>query len=165
MKTSQAGLDLIKRFEGLRLKAYPDPATGGEPWTIGYGTTSSAGVGKISRGMVITQVQAESMLARSLAAYEQAVLRALKVAPSQHQFDALVSLAYNIGIGAMTKSSVVRHLNAGDVNRAAAAFLLWNKAGGRVMAGLTRRRAAERDLFLKPDAAVSAPHAGNPSAP
>lgn len=164
MKTSPDGLDLIKTFEGLRLTAYPDPGTGGEPWTIGYGTTSSAGVGKIAKGMKITQVQAESMLVRSLAAYEFGVQRALKVAPSQQQFDAMVSLAYNIGLTNFSRSSVVKYLNAGLVEKAAGAFLLWNKAAGKVMPGLTRRRAAERDLFLKPDVAASAPPAGNPKA-
>lgn len=160
MKTSQDGIDLIKKFEGLRLTAYPDPGTGGEPWTIGYGTTSSAGVGKITKGMKITQVQAESMLVRSLAAYEAGVLKALSASPAQHQFDAMVSLAYNIGLTNFSRSSVVKYLNAGLVEKAAGAFLLWNKAAGKVMPGLTRRRAAERDLFLKPDVAASAPPAG-----
>ena len=156
MKTSQAGIDLIKAFEGKRLKAYPDPATGGEPWTIGYGTTSSAGVGKIKKGMIITEAQAESMLVRSLAAYEASVLKALTVKPTQHQLDALVSFAYNVGPLNMTRSSVIKYLNAGLIEKAAGAFLLWNKAAGRVMPGLTRRRMAERDLFLKPDQAPSA---------
>lgn len=164
MKTSPAGITLIKNFEGLRLTAYPDPATGGDPWTIGYGTTSSAGVGKIKKGMVISEVQAESMLVRSLPPYELAVLKALVHPPTQHQLDALVSLAYNIGITNMSRSSVVKYLNAGDPLKAASAFLLWNKAAGRVMPGLTRRRQAERDLFLKTDAVASAPPAGNPKA-
>lgn len=164
MKTSPDGLALIKKFEGLRLTAYPDPGTGGEPWTIGYGTTSSAGVGKITKGMKISQVQAESMLVRSLVAYEAGVLKTLSGSPAQRQFDAMVSLAYNIGLTNFSRSSVVKYLNAGQVEKAAGAFLLWNKAAGRVMPGLTRRRAAERDLFLKPDAAASAPPAGKPKA-
>lgn len=164
MKTSQAGVDLIKTFEGKRLKSYPDPATGGEPWTIGYGTTTSAGVGKIKKGMIIPEAQAESMLVRSLPPYEGAVEKAVTVPLTQHQFDALVSFAYNVGPLNMSRSSVVRYLNAGDITKAAGAFLLWNKAAGRVMPGLTRRRAAERDLFLKPDAAASAPPAGKPKA-
>lgn len=164
MKTGPEGIALIKEFEGLRLKAYPDPATGGDPWTIGYGTTSMAGVGKVKKGMVISEVQAESMLIRSLEAFELGVQRALKVAPSQQQFDAMVSLAYNIGLTNFSRSSVVKYLNAGLVEKAAGAFLLWNKAAGKVMPGLTRRRQAERDLFLKPDVAASAPPAGNPKA-
>lgn len=164
MKTGPEGIALIKEYEGLRLTAYPDPATGGAPWTIGYGTTSSAGVGKVTKGMKISEVQAESMLVRSLEAYEQGVLKALKSPPTQHQMDALVSLAYNIGITNLSRSSVVKYLNAGDPTRAAMAFLLWNKAAGKVMPGLTRRRMAERDLFLKPDAVASAPPAGKPTA-
>lgn len=165
MKTSPDGIDLIKKFEGLRLTAYPDPGTGGEPWTIGYGTTSSAGVGKITKGMKITQVQAESMLVRSLTDYELGVTHALRSPVTQHQFDALVSLAYNIGVANMSRSSVVKYLNAGQVEKAAGAFMLWNKAAGRVMPGLTRRRAAERELFLKPDPAPSATPVGKPKAP
>lgn len=164
MKTSQAGIDLIKKFEGLKLKAYPDPGTGGEPWTIGYGTTSSAGVGKVTKGMSITEVQAESMLVRSLVAYEKAIKAALKNPPTQNQFDALVSFAYNVGQANMRASSVVKFFNAGQVEKAADAFLLWNKAAGKVMNGLTRRRQAERQLFLKPDAVASAPPAGKSKA-
>jgi len=149
MKVSTAGLDLIKIHEGLRLTAYPDPATGGEPWTIGYGITSSAGVGKISKGMKITQAEAEDMLCRALVVYERGVQDTLTRRPTQHQFDAMVSLAYNIGVPAFRKSSVARYFNQGDMDKAAAAFLLWNKAAGKVMPGLTKRRASERNWFLK----------------
>lgn len=166
MKTSQDGINLIKRFEGCRLTAYADPATHGEPYTIGYGTTSSAGVGKISKGMTITLAQAESMLIRSLQAYEQAVIRALTRAPNQHQFDAMVSLAYNIGPGAFAGSSVAGRFNRGDVAGAADAFLMWNKAGGKVMQGLTNRRADERKLFLAAGAsAAPSEPAQSPAAP
>lgn len=140
------------------LKAYPDPATGGEPWTIGYGTTTAAGVGRIKKGMTITEVQAESLLVRSLAAYEASVMKALEgVKLTQHQFDALVSFAYNVGPLNMSRSSVVKYLRAGDVAKAAGAFALWNKAQGKVMPGLTKRRAAERELFLKPEAPSAKP--------
>ena len=165
MKTSPAGVELIKAHEGLRLKAYPDPGTGGEPWTIGYGTTSGAGVGKIARGMVITKGQAESMLVRSLVAYEQGVEAALTRKATQSQFDAMVSLAYNIGVGRFAKSSVVRHHNAGFPAKAAAAFLMWTKAAGRTLPGLVKRRQAEHDLYLKPDAVARATPAGKPKAP
>lgn len=165
MKTSQAGIDLIKEFEGLRLKAYPDPATGGAPWTIGYGTTSAAGVGAVYKGMEITQVQAESMLVRSLEIYEKAVLRALTRIPTQPQFDAMVSLAYNIGSTAFASSSVVRNFNAGNIVQAAGSFRLWTKAGGKVMPGLIRRRDAERALFLKGTAVGPAGGAQAPAAP
>lgn len=150
MKTNAAGIALIKEFEGCRLKAYPDPATGGEPWTIGYGLTSAAGIIPVKRGLVITQAQADEYLVKSLAKYEDAVSKALTKPPTPNQFAAMVSLCFNIGPGNFAKSSVVRKLNAGDVAGAANAFLLWNKAAGKVMAGLTRRREAERKLFLKP---------------
>lgn len=165
MKTSPEGIEIIKEHEGLRLKAYPDPGTGGEPWTIGYGTTSSAGVGKITRGMTITKVQAESMLVRSLEAYEKGVLAALTRPPTQHQMDAMVGLAYNIGVPRFQKSSVVRFHNAGFHDKAAAAFLMWTKAAGKQLPGLVKRRNAEHDLYLKPDKAASATPAGNPKAP
>lgn len=169
MKTSEEGLALIKAHEGLRLKAYPDPGTGGEPFTVGYGTTSAAGVGKITRGMTITKVQAESMLVRSLEAYEKGVLAALTRTPTQNQFDAMVSLAYNIGVPRFQKSSVVRFHNAGFHDKAAAAFLMWTKSGKgakrRVLPGLVKRRNAEHDLYLKPDKAASATPAGTPKAP
>jgi lysozyme len=165
VKTSDHGIALIKAHEGLRLKAYPDPASGGEPWTIGYGTTSSAGVGKITKGMIISQAEAESMLRRSLLIYERGVVKALTRTPTQNQFDALVSFAYNVGVPAMSKSSIVRHFNAGDIRKAADSFLLWNKAAGKIMPGLTRRRSEERALFLKASAPVAAAPAPTPVPP
>ena len=163
MRTSDHGIALIKAHEGLRLKAYPDPASGGEPWTIGYGTTSSAGVGKITKGMIISQAEAESMLRRSLVIYERGVVKALTRTPTQNQFDALVSFAYNVGVPAMSKSSVIRHFNGGDIRKAADSFLLWNKAAGKIMPGLTRRRSEERALFLKASAPVATAPAPTPT--
>lgn len=148
MKTNKAGIDLIKSFEGCRLKAYPDPATGGEPYTIGWGLTSAAGIIKVTPGLRITQEQADAYLVQSLSKYEEAVSKALKVAPTANQFSACVSLCFNIGPGAFAKSSVARKFNAGDMAGAAKSFLLWNRAAGKVMAGLTRRREAEKKLFL-----------------
>lgn len=165
MKISRTGIDLIKEFEGLKLKAYADPATGGAPWTIGYGTTSAAGVGAVYKGMEITQVQAESMLVRSLEVYEKGVLRALTRIPTQPQFDAMVSLAYNIGVPAFASSSVVRNFNNGNIVEAAGSFRLWIKAAGKVMPGLVRRRDAERALFQKGAAAAPAGSAQAPAAP
>lgn len=149
MKTGREGLALIKEFEGLRLKAYPDPATGGEPWTIGYGLTSAAGIITVKPGLTITEKQAEEYLIRALAKYEYAVTKALKRAPTQNQFDAMVSLCYNIGPAAFAGSSVARYFNAGNPDMAAASFLLWIKAGKppKTMPGLKRRREAERQLF------------------
>ncbi len=148
MKVNAAGLDLIKSFEGLRLKAYKCSA-GVD--TIGYGHTSAAGAPVVKAGMKITAAEAEKILARDLGKYEQAVDKVVTVKPTPNQFSAMVSLCYNIGPGNFAGSSVVRRLNAGDVKGAAEAFLLWNKVHGRALAGLTRRREAERKLFLTPE--------------
>jgi len=148
VKVNAAGLDLIKSFEGLRLKAYKCSA-GVD--TIGYGHTSAAGEPKVTPRMTITAAEAEKILARDLGKYEQAVDKSVTVKPTPNQFSAMVSLCYNIGPGNFAGSSVVRRLNAGDVKGAAEAFLLWNKVHGRALAGLTRRREAERKLFLTPE--------------
>jgi lysozyme len=149
MKTNRAGIDLIKRWEGCRLTAYPDPATKGEPYTIGYGHTSLAGPPKVARGMKITQVQANEILVADLVKFEAAVSKALTRNPNENQFSAMVSLCFNIGPGNFGKSSVVRRFNAGDAAGAANAFRLWNKAAGKVMKGLVSRRESERELFLR----------------
>lgn len=149
MKTSRDGIALIKKWEGCRLTAYPDPGTGGEPWTIGYGHTSAAGAPMVKKGMKITQQEADDILVRDLVKYESAVMKALTVLPTQNQFDAMVSLCYNIGPGAFAGSSVVKKFNASNISGAADAFRLWNKAGGRVMQGLVNRREDERKHFLR----------------
>src|SRR5574343_1083814 len=113
MRVSQSGIDLIKRFEGLRLEAYPDPASGGEPWTIGYGTTRTP-AGPVTPGMTITQAQAEEYLRDDLRFFESRINDLVKVPLSQAQFDALVSLTYNIGAGAFERSTLLRELNAGN---------------------------------------------------
>jgi len=138
--------DLIKSFEGCSLKAYKCPAG---IWTIGYGTTAAAGVGVIPHeGMKITQAQADHYLEITIEKFATQVAAMLTRATTENEFGAFVSLAYNIGVGAFKKSSVLRYFNAGDHTKAADAILMWNKAGGKVLAGLTRRRMAERDLFL-----------------
>lgn len=142
MQTSQRGVDLIKSFEGLSLTAYPDPGTGGAPWTIGYGHTKG-----VKPGMKITAAWAEELLRDDLAEFEAAVNGLVKVRLCQHQFDALVSLAFNIDARAFSDSTLLRLLNSGMYDDAALQFQRWNKAGGRVLAGLTRRRMAERKLF------------------
>ena len=142
MKISDAGIALIKSFEGLRLEAYPDPATNGEPFTIGYGSTEG-----VYEGMTITEDEAEARLHKDVARFEDCVNGALQVSVTQGQFDALVSFAFNLGCGNLRKSTLLRKLNADDADGAAAEFAVWNRAAGRVMAGLTRRREAERDLF------------------
>lgn len=162
MKTSTAGRQAIARHEGNKLKAYPDPATGGEPFTIGVGHTSSAGPPKVTKGMTITAAESDAILTRDLATFERAVEKAVKVPVTQAQFDAMVSLAFNIGGGAFAKSTLVKKLNAGDVTGAANAFLSWNKAAGKVMKGLTTRREAERKLFLSKSPQTPQPVAPKP---
>lgn len=149
MKTSKAGLDLIKKFEGCKLTAYRCPAG---VWTIGYGHTSAAGEPKVMEGMKITAQEAERILAQDLVKYEKAVERVILRPMTQHQFDALVSLCFNIGQGALAGSSVVRRFNSGDIQGAADAFLMWTKAGGKELQGLVNRRKDERALFLKAEA-------------
>lgn len=148
---NKTALDLIKASEGLRLSAYPDPATGGEPWTIGYGTTAAAGVGIVPKpGMTITQAQAEGFLIAAVEKVQADVLHCLTRKPSANQLGAMVSLAYNIGIGNFKKSSVLRFFNAGDDDKAEASFGAWNKGGGKVLKGLVTRRAAEAKLYSTP---------------
>ena len=148
MRVSDNGLDLIKSFEGLRLRAYLCPAG---KWTIGYGTTGP----HVVRGLIITKAKAEEFLEDSLADFGIGVLSAVKPAkPNQAEFDAMVSLAYNIGLGNFRKSSVVRQFKVGNKAEAAEAFMMWSKAKnprtGRKesLPGLVRRRAAEKQLFL-----------------
>jgi lysozyme len=154
MKTSKNGIALIKKFEGCRLKAYQDQVG---VWTIGYGITSSVGYGPIRAGMTITQETADKWLTEGLASYEAAVNKALTRPANQNQFDALVSLCWNIGKGGVSRSSIIRFHNAGDDRAAANAFMMWVKAGGKVNQGLVNRRQAERALYLSPATATNAP--------
>ncbi|MFW1858743.1 lysozyme [Acinetobacter defluvii] len=142
--TSKVGINLICSFEGLELKAYDD---GVGVWTIGYGTTVINGV-KVKKGDTCTEAQAKSYIASDLKEFEAAVNK-FTVPLNQNQFDALVSLAYNIGTGAFADSTLLKKLNAGDYKGAAAQFDVWNKAGGKRMQGLVNRRTVERKLFEK----------------
>ncbi|MGL6034947.1 MAG: lysozyme [Acinetobacter johnsonii] len=144
MKISTNGIDLICSFEGLRLKAYDD---GVGVWTIGYGTTVINGT-KVKKGDTCTVEQAKSYMAQDLKKFESAVNQ-VKVPLNQNQYDALVSLAYNIGVSAFLNSTLLKKLNAKDYKGAAEQFDRWNRAGGKVMRGLTNRRAKERKLFEK----------------
>lgn len=145
MKTSADGIVLLHHFEGCSLAAYPDPATGGAPWTIGYGDTGPG----VVKGLVITQAQADQRFADRLSReFEPGVLKVLAQEPDQLQFDAMVCLAYNIGLRNFAGSSVVKRFNTGSRLAAADAFLLWDKAAGKTMLGLKRRRTAERAMFL-----------------
>lgn len=143
MKLSQRGIDLIKQFEGYSSKAYPDPATGGAPWTIGYGTTKG-----VKPGMVITAEKAEKMLRDDVAKFESGVSSLVTSPTTQGQFDAMVSLAYNIGLGNFGKSTLLKKHNARCYTCAADQFRVWNRANGKVMNGLTKRRAAEREVYM-----------------
>lgn len=147
---SQRALNLIKEFEGFRADAYRDIAG---IWTIGHGTTAAANVGVTPHaGMVITKDEAEWYLQKAVNRFAAQVEGMLKAPANDNEFGAFVSLAYNIGPGAFSKSSALRHFNAGKKELAANAILAWNKAtvGGRkqVVRGLARRREAEKALFL-----------------
>lgn len=150
MNISPAWLDyclpLVKASEGCRLTAYPDPGTGGAPWTIGYGCTGPG----IVEGTCWTQAQAEQALRdRLLNEFNPAVTAAVRVRLTPRMRAALNSLAYNIGASAFARSTLVRLLNAGDYAGAADQFGVWKRAGGKVMPGLVTRRARERELFLQ----------------
>lgn len=135
-----AGLNLIKSFEGVRLRTYNDGV--GVP-TIGYGHTGP----DVYYGLEITQARAEQLLVQDLKRFEDAVRRAVKVSLNDNQFAALVSFTFNVGEGALQSSTLLRLLNAGDYNGASAQFLRWSYAGGQQLPGLYRRRQAERALF------------------
>lgn len=143
MRISNKGRDFIKGFESLRLVAYPDPATGGKPWTIGWGHTKG-----VKPGDRITQEQAEQFLSDDLAVFEMSVNSAIKRPMTQNQFDAMVSLAFNIGGPEFAGSTLVKKFNAGDVQGTADQFPRWKFSDGKVMPGLVKRRKAEREMFL-----------------
>ncbi|KJW76424.1 muraminidase [Enterobacter asburiae] len=145
MQISDKGIALIKQFEGCKLTAYQDSVG---VWTIGYGWTKPVDGKPIRAGMTIKQETAERLLKTGLVSYENDVSRLVKVDLTQGQFDALVSFTYNLGARSLSTSTLLRKLNAGDYAGASDEFLRWNKAGGKVLNGLTRRREAERALFL-----------------
>ncbi len=148
MKINQATVDLVKEFEGFKANAYKCPAG---VWTIGYGTTAAAGVGIDPKpGMTISKSDAEAYLEATLDNFADKIAPLITAPINENEFGAFLSLAYNIGPGAFKKSSALAAFNAGDKAKAAKAILLWNKAGGKVLKGLTRRREAERKLFLTP---------------
>lgn len=146
MTTSQTGINLITSFEDLELRAYVCPAG---VWTIGFGTTIYPNGTKVKNGDTCTAEQAKAYFAYDLKRFENAVNSGLTVALNQNQFDALVSLTYNIGETAFKKSTLLKQLNANKFKEASEQFAVWNKVAGKVLNGLVRRRAAERELFLK----------------
>jgi len=145
MKTSQKGIDLIKKYEGCKLTAYLCPA---KIWTIGYGHTGTVANEKIRQGMKITSLMAETLLEIDLQKFEYAINSSVEVELNQHQFDSLVSFVFNIGIGAFQKSTMLKLLNNGDLNLASNQFDRWIYGGGKKLAGLIKRRADEKKLFL-----------------
>ena len=145
MKLSNNGLNLIKEFEGCRLTAYKCAAG---VWTIGYGHTGNVNGNPIKSGLTITQKQADALLREDTISFENAVNACVLVKITQNMYDALVSFAFNVGGAALRGSTLLKKLNAKDFTGAADEFLKWNKAGGKVLSGLTRRRERERKLFL-----------------
>jgi lysozyme len=145
MKLTQAAVDLVKHFEGKRLKAYLDPVG---VVTIGYGYTNRAGFGPgVKKGDTWTEEKADEMLRRGLEMFGEKIRPHIKARATDEQFGAFVSLAYNIGWQSFIRSTALKRFNAGDVAGCAEAMLWWNKSGGKVMRGLVRRREAEVSLF------------------
>lgn len=134
---------LTKEWEGFKLQAYPDPATGGAPWTIGYGSTGP----DINKDTVWTKAQADARHTADLAKFMKGVESSLTRKPTANQLGAMTSLAYNIGLGNFRKSTLLKKFNAGDIYGAADQFQVWRKANGKVMQGLINRRADERRVF------------------
>ena len=146
MKASKHGLAQIKKHEGLRLVSYRDPVG---IWTIGYGHTSRSGnPPRVVGGMKITHAEANEIFERDVQTFADGLAKLIHVPLTQGQTDALISLAYNIGLGAFKGSTLLRRLNARDYEGAAREFPRWRKAGGRVLNGLVARRAAEKAMFL-----------------
>ena len=145
MSVSNKGVDLICEFEGKRLVAYDD---GVGIWTIGFGTIKYPNGVRVKKGDTCTLEQAKDYMRHDLIEFEHTVNSSVKVPLNQNQFDALVSLAYNIGSNAFKSSTLVKKLNASDYQGAADQFNVWVNAGGKRMQGLVNRRDKEKLLFL-----------------
>ena len=145
MSVSNKGVDLICEFEGKRLVAYDD---GVGVWTIGFGTIKYPSGNRVKKGDTCTLEQAKEYMRHDLMEFEHTVNSSVKVPLNQNQFDALVSLAYNIGSSAFKSSTLVKKLNTGDYQGAADQFNVWVNAGGKRMQGLVNRREKENVLFL-----------------
>lgn len=153
MMINQAGMDLIKRWEGCRLKAYKDVAG---VWTVGYGLTSRAGFIDVGPDTTLTQEEADWYLEQVVNDFASKIQPAITAPINENQFAAFVSLAYNIGVGAFKQSSALRRFNAGEIDLVPKAIRMWKKAGGKTVQGLVNRREAEVQLFLTPVAAAAA---------
>ena len=141
MNVSQNCVELIKYFEGFEDTAYLCPAN---VWTIGYGRTRN-----VKEGDRITEAQAERDLLEELEEFKHQVLHSVKVELTQNELDALTSWTYNLGVGNLNSSTLLKKLNAGSKDEVPAEMLRWNKASGKVLAGLTKRREAEAELWAK----------------
>ena len=149
MTIAKETLEHVKRWEGLRLEAYPDPGSkDGNPWTIGYGHTSDAFM-KVYKGQKITRDQAEAALEYDLGEAEAIVLRLVKVPLTDGQRGALTSFVFNVGEGNFSKSTLLKRLNAGDYDAVPGQLAKWVKNDGKTMKGLVNRRAAEAGLWAK----------------
>ena len=141
MKVSQECIDLVKFFEGFEPRAYLCPAN---VWTIGYGRTKN-----VKEGDELTELQAERDLLEELDEFAEQVLNTVKISLDQNELDALTSWTYNLGVGNLQSSTLLKKLNSGDKNSVPSEMVRWNKAAGKVLAGLTRRREAEANLWAK----------------
>ena len=142
MKTSNKGIDLIKKYEGLRLKAYKCPAG---VWTIGYGHTGA----DVAEGLEITEERADELLLSDIAQFENHVNSVVKSTIKQNQFDALVSFAFNLGGLSIKNSTLLKRVNANPIDPAISdEFAKWVNAGGKRLAGLVKRRAEEAELYF-----------------
>lgn len=152
MKLNYAGEALIKRYEGLRTQAYRDEVG---VWTIGYGHTAMAGAPEVTPGMRITRGQADAIFARDTASFADQVAALIKARLTDNQFSAVVSFAYNVGIAAFRKSSVLKAVNSSQFEAVPRRLNMWVMAGGKVLPGLVKRRAAEGALFMSLDRGFS----------
>jgi len=143
---NERGIEIVKSFEGISLEPYLCPAN---VWTVGHGATVGSDGRRIDPDMEpITEAEAEALLIRDLESSEGWVRRLIKTSLSENQFSALVSFTFNVGAGALQRSTLRMKLNRGEYQGAADEFPKWKFANKRILAGLVRRRAAERALFL-----------------
>lgn len=166
MKTSDAGIGLIKKYEGRRLDAYQDSVG---VWTIGYGHTNAAGPPPVRPGDRISEIEAAEILRKDLKKYEKYVEELVTVPLKQNQFDALVSFCFNVGPGNLKKSTLLRKLNAGNYDEVPREFTKWTLAGGKELPGLVKRRRAEAEMFrgldqhpAEPEESTARPDAPEP---
>ncbi len=149
----EIALGLLKEFEGFRAEPYPDPATGGEPWTIGYGSTRDGqGMNITPATPPITEAQAALLAERDMREAFESVADAIKTPLTRHERAAIEDFIYNVGAGNFRNSTLLRLINLGKFALAAKQFEAWDHADGKIMAGLLRRRLSEEQIFLTRDA-------------